>query len=56
MRRKRYRKSYRTKRRGRGILPYVKNNEVYFGGKLQRGEGILSGLLAKVIPLFGRVI
>ena len=39
-----------------GILPYIKNNKVYFGRKLQRGEGILSGLLAKVIPLIGGVI
>ena len=56
MRRRRYRKRYRRKRRGHRILPYIKNNKVYFGGKLQRGEGILHGLLANVIPLIGRVI
>ena len=49
-------KIYRRKRRDCRILPYVKNNKVYFEGKLQRGEGILSGLLAKVIPLIGWVI
>ena len=54
--RRRYRNRYRRKRRGRGILQYIKNNKVYFGRKLQRGEGILSGLLAKVIPLIGGVI
>ena len=53
---RRRQKRYRRKRRGRGILPYIKNNKVYFGRKLQRGEGILSGLLAKVIPLIGGVI
>ena len=52
--RRRCRKRYRRKRRGHGILPYIKNNKVYFGGKLQRGEVILSGLLAKVIPLIGK--
>ena len=56
MRRRRDRKRYRRKRRGRGVLPYIKNNKVYFGGKLQRAKVILSGLLAKVIPLIGGVI
>ena len=54
--RRRYRKRYRRKRKGHRILPYIKNNKYYFGGTLQRGEGILSGLLAKVIPLIGGVI
>ena len=54
--RRRYRKRYWRKRRGCRILPYIKNNKVYPGGKLQRGESILSGLLAEVIPLIGRVI
>ena len=40
----------------RRILRYIKNNKVCFWRKLQRGEGILSGLLAKVIPLIGGVI
>ena len=56
MRRRRYRKRCIRKRRGRGVLPYIKNSKVYFGGKSQRGEGILSALLAKVIPLIGRAI
>ena len=55
MRRRRYRKRCRRKRRGWDILPYIKN-KVYFGGKLQREEVILSGLLAKVILLIDEVI
>ena len=54
--RRSYRKRHRRKRRGCGILPYIKNNKVYFGEKLQRGEGTLSGLSPKVIPLTGGVI
>ena len=54
--RRSYRKRYRRKRRGCGILPYIENNKVYFGEKLQRGKGTLSGLLAKVIPSTGGVI
>ena len=30
--RRRYRKRYRRKRRGRGILPYIKNNIYIFFG------------------------
>ena len=56
MRRRRDRKRYRRKRREHRVLPYIKNNKVYFGGKLQRAKVILSGLLAKVIPLIGGVI
>ena len=56
MRRRRERKRYKRKRRGHGVLPYIKNNKVYFGEKLQKAKVILSGLLAKVIPLIGGVI
>ena len=56
MRRRRYRKRYRRKRRGHGILPYIENNEVYVWRKLQRREGILRRLLAKVSPSIGGVI
>ena len=55
MRRKRYQRRHR-RRRGRGILPYIRKNNIHFGGKLQKGDGILSGLLAKVIPLIDGVI
>ena len=56
MRRRRYRKRYKIKRRGHGILPYIKNNNVYFGGKVQRVKDISSGPLSKVIPLTGGLI
>ena len=56
MRRKRYQRRYR-RRRGREILPYIiMKNKIYFGGNLQKGDGIRYGLLAKVIPLIGGVI
>ena len=56
MRRKRYQKRYR-RRRGREILPYIIiKDKIYFGGKLQKGDGIRNGHLAKVIPLIGGVI
>ena len=35
---------------------HMLNIIVYFGGKLQRREGILSGLLVKAILLIGEVI
>ena len=40
----------------RRLLRYIKNDKVCFWEKLERGEGMLSGLLAKVIPLIGGVI
>ena len=46
---KKIQKKIKDKKRECRILPYIKNNKVYFREKLQR-EGILSGLLAKVIP------
>ena len=56
MTRRRYQRRYRRRRRRRGILPYIRTNKTCFEGKLQKGDGILSGLLAKVIPLIGGVI
>ena len=48
MRRKKYkRNSRRYKNRGRGA-PYIYNNRVCFGKKLQRGTGAVS-LLAKLL-------
>ena len=55
MRRRRYRRRYRRSR-GRGILPYIRKNKIYFGGKVQKRDGILNGLFAKVILLIGDVV
>ena len=55
MRRRRRRPWRRFKLRGRGI-PYTFKNRVYFGRKLQKGSGVLSTILAKVLQQAGKVI
>ena len=50
----RRRRSYRRKR-GRG-LPYVYRNKVYLGKRSQKGSGILTNLLAKILVGAGNVV
>ena len=50
----RQRRSYRRKR-GRG-LPYVYRNKVYLGKRSQKGSGILTNLLAKILVGAGNVV
>ena len=50
----RRRRRRRTKR-GRGI-PYIKNNNFYFGRGSQRGSGVISRLLAKALAGAGDLI
>ena len=50
----RQRRSYRRKR-GRG-LPYVYRSKVYLGKRSQKGSGILTNLLAKILVGAGNVV
>ena len=50
----RRRRSNRRKR-GRG-LPYVYRNKVYLGKRSQKGSGILTNLLAKILVGAGNVV
>ena len=49
--RKRQRKS---RKYGRGQPPYIKNNRIYFGGKIHRGRGI--GQVVNLLNLVGKVL
>ena len=50
----RRRQSYRRKR-GRG-LPCMYRNKVYLGKRSQKGSGILTNLLAKILVGAGNVV
>ena len=49
------RRRLNRRKKGRG-LPYVYKNKVYFGKKLQKGSGILTNLLAKILIGAGNVV
>ena len=55
MRRRKRRTRRRFKLRGKGV-PYTFKNRVYFGRKPQKGSGVLSTNLAKVLQQEGNVI
>ena len=50
----RRRRSYRRKRE-RG-LPYVYKNKVYLGKRMQKGSGVLSRVLAKLLVGAGDIV
>ena len=55
----RQRKHYRRKRRGakggRGI-PYFYNNKIYLGKRPQKGTGVVSRVIARLLENVGDVI
>ena len=38
------------------LLPYIYNNNVYLGKKLQKGSGAISKILSRLIPIVGPVV
>ena len=48
------RRRLNRRKMGRG-LPYVYKNKVYFGKKLQKGLGILTNLLVKILIEAGNI-
>ena len=52
---RRRRVSYRKKKRGRG-LPHIYKNRVYLGKRSQKGSGVLTNILAKLLVGAANVI